>query len=114
MLQIASAMLGVALRSSHRVDSGPPHEGISVRRTRLRGGKKNNQNKFEKVGKFSASENDHLADHVDDAIHHNFTTKKPHAAHRFFQNHPQKHQQSRPFPPAGVPGIFFWKLSRIF
>jgi hypothetical protein len=40
------------------------------------------------------------------AIHHNFTTKKPPAAHPIFQNHPQKHGQIDGFTP--------WRHIQIF
>jgi hypothetical protein len=65
------------------------------------------QEKFEKVGVFFGAENRPRNDHVDHAIHHNFTTKTPPLRTASLQNHPQKHRQRRGFPPMATRHYFF-------
>jgi hypothetical protein len=58
-----------------------------------------NQNDFQKLACFSAAKSGQQTHHVYHAIHHNFTTKTPPRNITFSQDHPLKHQQSRPIPP---------------
>jgi hypothetical protein len=64
------------------------------------------RNISEKDGRILERENDRPTNHVYHAIHHDFTIKIPSAAHGFFQNHPQKHEQYRVFWPTAISNIF--------
>jgi hypothetical protein len=65
------------------------------------------ENIFQNSGNFSAAPQQRLINHVlprnPPQLHHKNTT----AAHRIFQNHPQKHPQTRGFPTRHHAQIFF-------
>jgi hypothetical protein len=67
---------------------------------------KHHENKFLKVGKFSAPENDHQNDHVYHAIHHRLTTKTPPLRTTFSKTTLKNTSKTASFAPRPRPEFF--------